>query len=786
MKALAVKFIIFVVVLLSLQTTVAALFPPALPEEILELEQQLDQGVDIVYLGDSTLTYPLGEVTTADILQEQLPDYTVGEVAHPAYNLDLYRRYAEYIVRQDAPVEAVIMPINMRSFSPEWDLRPNYQFEREKMVLTLGLPLSRILYRPLDTLGGFNASISNDTFLRATVFNGEKPVGRVADFEKLIGNNPAAAQNADLEFAYYVNVPSEEETEALSGLLTYYYMYNLSPEHRKLQSMVATGRLLKHNGIDPIFYVTPINYELGERYGGDLFRQRVTDNVTLVEEALRQENIEPLNLLLDLEAYNFVDTEHLTENGKSYVAGKLADVFDPRSPTYSASRNAKDGGPRRAVVVGEIADPPGPLETPVSEPQLEASPSPAGAPDEGDSSAVTQAPPGPTPTSTRVLPAGGLPAGSEPGQVAAVEFLRTFQPAGNYEVDLYRLHYQTYDRDDQPVEVRANVYIPRSGKEETFPILVYGGGTTGLKANCAPLDELARGGNWGSYHYQMLEYTAQGFITVWPEWQGFKSESAIHPYFLAEPQARTMLDSVRAVYRFFDGSVATELAATPQEAVFLGGYSSGGHAAFAAKDLAHDYAPELPVKGIFGHGPTTDPETLLIESPIFSPYLIYAYRTLLGDTVIAPNRVFQDRWLADFEVDVTTRCVDNAFAYYSFSARQMYRPEFREALAAERLQSISPAFKRALDANSAGLSQRGADIPILILQGTADTVVTPDSQAAFAAELCRLGHKVTFNVYRAVSHADTRRVSFWDTLAWLRSQANGEAPESDCATLTAP
>lgn len=817
MKALALKFLIFFSVLLSLQTTVAALYPPALPEEILKLDQQLDQGLDLIYLGDSTLTYPVGEVTTAEILQEQLPEYSVGEIAHPAYNFDLYRYYADYIVREDTPVEAAIIPINMRSFSPEWDLRPNYQFEREKTVLTFGPLLSRILYRPLDTLGGFNPAISNDTFLAATVFNGEKAVGRVADFEELIGNT-SAAQNADLEFAYYVNVPSEEEVEALSGLLTYYYMYNLSPEHRKLHSMLATGRLLKNNGIEPIFYITPINYELGERYLGEEFRQQVADNVALVEETLRQENIEPLNLVFDLEAYNFIDTEHLTENGKSYVAGELADIIEPDEPTYAASRNPKDGGPRRAVVVGptlpaserpvleaqptasppsrrpagqaETAVEPTPALTPTRPANLTQSP---GAEVQGEptaeptpAGAASPTAPQPTPTSTRVIPSGGLSAGSEPGDVTAVEFIRSYQPAGNYNVDLYRLRYQTYDRQDRPVEVRANVYLPRPAKAESFPVVVYGGGTTGLEANCAPLDELARGGNWGSYHYHMLEYAAQGFITVWPEWQGFEEGGEIHPYFLAEPQGRTMLDSARAVYRFFDEPQAAHLAAGPAEAVFFGGYSSGGHAAFAAKDLAAEYAPELPVKGIFGHGPTTDPTTLLSESPIFSPYLVYAYRTLLGDDVIAPSQVFQDRWLANFEADATSRCVDNIFVYYSFSGRQMYRPEFREALAADRLQNIWPAFKRALEANSAGLAASGTDIPVLILQGTADTVVTPGSQEAFAAELCRLGHDVTFNIYRAVSHADTRRVSFWDTLAWLRSVAQNESVESDCATLTAP
>jgi hypothetical protein len=67
MKPFFTKLAIFLGILLVLQVGVSMLYPPDLPDEILQMERYLQNGVDIIYLGDSTVTYPVGEVTTADL-----------------------------------------------------------------------------------------------------------------------------------------------------------------------------------------------------------------------------------------------------------------------------------------------------------------------------------------------------------------------------------------------------------------------------------------------------------------------------------------------------------------------------------------------------------------------------------------------------------------------------------------------------------------------------------------------------------------------------------------------
>ena len=93
MKKFSFKLTAFVAILLAFQVVVSAMRPSDLPQEILELDQQIQAGVDIIYFGDSTLIYPEGESTIPEILRGLLGYHTLGDVAHPAYQLDLYERY---------------------------------------------------------------------------------------------------------------------------------------------------------------------------------------------------------------------------------------------------------------------------------------------------------------------------------------------------------------------------------------------------------------------------------------------------------------------------------------------------------------------------------------------------------------------------------------------------------------------------------------------------------------------------------------------------------------------
>jgi len=363
-----------------------------------------------------------------------------------------------------------------------------------------------------------------------------------------------------------------------------------------------------------------------------------------------------------------------------------------------------------------------------------------------------------------------------------------FYPASNlvdaqYAVEVYRLTVQSRDELGEPIELQTDLYIPRVTTETPFPVLAYAPGTTGLGDGCAPSQEYALGRQWGSYRTHMLSYAGQGFIGVLPDGLSYNDPDRPHEYFIAELESHTLLDAARAAYRFL-AKPPPGMGARPQDALFFAGYSNGGHTAFAAKDFAADYAPELPVRGVISHGATTNVEALMRESPIFTPYLIYAYRHFFGAEVIGPEDVFLDHWLPSFDQDALIKCVDDIFIYYTNDPQGMYRPDFRTALFNGQLGDRYPLFKAVLDANYAG-TFGGFDIPVVFFQGTADYVVTPESQERFATFLCEQGEPVTYVTLPAVQHVYTRQVSFKATIAWMEGIANGQTPQSNCAQITA-
>ena len=760
MKRLALKLAVSFLVLVLLQFIVSGLFPADIPQELFQLQEYLDAEADIVYLGDSTLTFPVGEVTLGEIVQEMLPEHKVGEIAHPAYNLDLYLHYVRYILHRAHRPQIIVVPVNMRSFSPEWDLRPGYQFEKEKKTLTMGLLISRVFGRPLEIFGLYKPSISQETFLGATVYLGDEPVGTVRDFEGAVAQDAATAGQGDAGFVYHDALPSAEDTEALRQALIYRYMARLKRDQRQLRAMLEIAELGRDNDVEILFYITPLNHQQGQRLLGESFVETLDQNVALVKSLADGREAMLLDMSTDLEAFAFVDMEHMREVGKEHVAAELA----------AAIRSIEEGKPlvQRARTV-----------TPVL-PTM--APRPSATPRAG---AATRVLPPQTLTVTVALTAQPTSPTPPPPQVRggrvieSIRLLRTTVEGGDYPVDLYRLRYLTLDGNGEEVELLADLFVPYVDTPASFPVLVHAAGTTGIGDGCAPLDEGLGDRNWGNYRGHSLAYAAQGYIVILPNGLGFDSPDRIYPYFVAELQAHVLLDAARATYEFAHSPVAGDVLAEPAPAIFFMGYSSGGHAAFAARDWAEDYAPELPIQGVIGFGPTTNVETLMREDPIFSPYTVYAYREIYGDEIIDVEDVFLPNWTDGFESDVLNKCVDDIFTYYSRSTRDMYSPEFRENLFEDRLRQAYPAFAEALDANNAGL-RGGSRIPVLILQGTGDTVVMPDTQRAFKEQLCAQGGTVTYLEYTAVAHVDIRWTSFGDVLGWMQSMGEGNAPQNDC------
>ena len=362
-------------------------------------------------------------------------------------------------------------------------------------------------------------------------------------------------------------------------------------------------------------------------------------------------------------------------------------------------------------------------------------------------------------------------------------FLNGFLPAhthlrSQYAVDTYRIWFRTRDRDGLIIAIQADLRIPKVDVETEFPIFVYGSGTTGIANSCATLNEHFKRRSWGDYRSHMLSYATQGYIAVIANWQGFDDLDQTHPYFVSELEGYVMLDVTRAVYDFFANPPSDDILARPAQAVFFGGYSQGGHGAFAGDAMATQYAPELNIVGIIGHAAAPDVEGLMYDSPRYAPYIVYAYRDFYGEETVDPKDVFLERWMATYDQDVT-KCIDDVLAYYANTPEGLYTPQFRNALYNNQLATEFPEFKAKLDLNYSG-REVNPSTPAIILHGAADPIVQLRTVNRFVTSMCQEDKSVTYRLYTGIDHFQIRQYSLVDTLAWMQDIQDGNTPASDC------
>lgn len=352
-------------------------------------------------------------------------------------------------------------------------------------------------------------------------------------------------------------------------------------------------------------------------------------------------------------------------------------------------------------------------------------------------------------------------------------------PAARYTVDSYLMRLESTYLDGKPTPVTVQVFVPRFSGREKRILYVFAPGSTGLRDACRPSREHIAGIHLGLYRTHVLSHVGQGVIGVLPDYMGFGDPDPAHlqPYMSVVAEGRVMLDAIRAVREFLSRKYSQNVSGT---AVFVAGFSQGGHAAFAAADLRARYAPKVRIDGIIGYGPSTDVEALFREFPEVAPMAIYTFSRIYGRDRFDPDRILAPKWAATLEKDVTRQCVGGMQSYYPASPRDLFRAEFAESLLRGTLREKYPEVEKILRENSPGLS--GHRVPALILEGSDDVVVSVKSQEAFVRALCRTACPVKYSLYKGRRH-DTRQIGFKEARAWMERRALGESPETSCGSF---
>ena len=351
-------------------------------------------------------------------------------------------------------------------------------------------------------------------------------------------------------------------------------------------------------------------------------------------------------------------------------------------------------------------------------------------------------------------------------------------PTAAVGVDSYLMTFEARWPDGRLVEAVAELNVPRTESDEAI-LFTFTPGSTGLVEACAPSRGFADGGARDTYGRYTLAYAGQGFVSVMPNYLGFFEVGVLQPYFVREAEGRLALDASKAARAALE-ELGSDLSA---DAVFIGGYSQGGHAAFAAADLAADHAPDLPLRGILGFGPSGELATLFQDFTYVAPWVLYAWQSYYPDDAVDPADVLLGGYANALATDAERLCIAGVQTYYPSTPEGLYTPEFAASLRDGTLAETHPVLADLFARNDAGLAGHG--LPVMVLQGVDDPVVPLHDQHRHVAAMCDAGSRVRYANFVRTRH-ETRYLGFEPAMDWMRSLAEGRDAPSDCESVPRP
>jgi dienelactone hydrolase len=356
-----------------------------------------------------------------------------------------------------------------------------------------------------------------------------------------------------------------------------------------------------------------------------------------------------------------------------------------------------------------------------------------------------------------------------PGEITALLeplFAGYRVPEVRYAVDVAEVLISTRYPGGETTPVRVQIMVPRRS-DSVDSVYLFSPGSTGLIGPCRASREHVAGIVWGRYRSHVLAFAGQGMVGVLPDYMGFEDNALVQPYFHAESEARVIFDALtgtdewlreRFPRRFPDGIQPYRRVAA--------GFSQGGHAVLAAADRNATLGRNLPLHGVIGYGATAEVAPMLAMYPSLGPMVFMSYLTVYGPEAIDPRLIFQEPWASDLEYDTTRQCVGGMQSFYPADPYRLYREDFLDSLYGQTLSRTHPRIAALLEENTTGLEDHG--VPVLLLQGTDDIVVSRKTQDIFVRRLRAAGAHVYYRVYSGSRH-DTRQVALGDVMDWIDS-----------------
>lgn len=326
--------------------------------------------------------------------------------------------------------------------------------------------------------------------------------------------------------------------------------------------------------------------------------------------------------------------------------------------------------------------------------------------------------------------------------------------------------------DGQTRSENAVVLLPLGdAPADGWPVVAWAHQTTGVADSCAP----SRSSQLADQAGYLNGWLAAGFAVVAPDYERLGTDG-LHPYL-------NLASSARAVNFAVDAAVAQfpELS----ERYVVVGHSQGGHAALGAAELAAETA-DIELMAVVAAAPVSnvlsqdaaqrtvvEDDTVALEDrvPVAAQRLLFGSLILQG--VKASNPAFDLDAVYGSSGDnlrrtAATGCIDDIGPVLAgVVPGALLLGGSTDTVIDSQVNNL-PEVASYLAANEPG--RRAIDVPVMLLQGMADSVVLPDSTDQLAARMQQInGVAPVVNRYDSATHSSVLLISFSDALNFVTS-----------------
>ncbi|HPY23203.1 MAG TPA: alpha/beta fold hydrolase [Mycobacterium sp.] len=375
----------------------------------------------------------------------------------------------------------------------------------------------------------------------------------------------------------------------------------------------------------------------------------------------------------------------------------------------------------------------------------------------------------PTPPTPFYTPPDPLPIGL-PGTIIKSEPMPEAPPG----IRATRIMYLSTSTTGQPIAVTGMIAEPDAPTGPAGrPVVAFAHGTTGTARPCAPSIAPFTDQTVGTHMWEarMRPLVNQGYVVAAADYEG-EGAPGDPVYMLKAAEAHNVLDSLRAaVYLAPDRIDAARMA--------IYGHSQGGHASLSAASLAPEYAPELQLRGA------------VVSAPGMIPPIPLALAEMASNPGNEKEAAIRASYMLNLASSWTTAFPDelspsDLLTPEGVEAMNLAKSLCHDALVKQMTKPFASYVKpnpslRVLNVVAQNMPvDRRVEMPILMLQGMADTDVSPQLTVAATQALCQHGSVV--DTY--FTESDPHETLVWTArpaeLDWIADRFAGKPAPNTC------